>query len=52
LGPAITPIATGNVSVRSGAGVRGPEPSSWAMMLVGFAGLSFASWRKTRTSVV
>ncbi len=22
-----------------------PEPSTWAMMLVGFAGLSFAYWR-------
>jgi outer membrane lipase/esterase len=25
-----------------------PEPSTWAMMLVGFAGLSFASWRAHR----
>ena len=22
-----------------------PEPSTWAMMLIGFAGLSFAYWR-------
>ena len=25
-----------------------PEPSTWAMMLVGFAGLSFAGWRAPR----
>ena len=26
-----------------------PEPSTWAMMLLGFAGLGFAGYRKTRT---
>ena len=25
-----------------------PEPSTWAMMLLGFAGLGFAGWRRTR----
>jgi phospholipase/lecithinase/hemolysin len=25
-----------------------PEPSTWAMMLIGFAGLGFASWRARR----
>ena len=25
-----------------------PEPSTWAMMLIGFAGLSFAGWRAHR----
>jgi PEP-CTERM motif len=25
-----------------------PEPSTWAMMLVGFAGLGFAGWRARR----
>jgi hypothetical protein len=25
-----------------------PEPSTWAMMLLGFAGLGFAAWRKSR----
>ena len=25
-----------------------PEPSTWAMMLIGFAGLSFAAWRRPR----
>jgi hypothetical protein len=23
-----------------------PEPSTWALMLVGFAGLGFAGWRR------
>jgi phospholipase/lecithinase/hemolysin len=25
-----------------------PEPSTWAMMLLGFAGLGFAGWRARR----
>ncbi len=25
-----------------------PEPSTWAMMLAGFAGLGYAGWRKAR----
>jgi hypothetical protein len=24
----------------------GPEPSTWAMMLIGFAGLGYAGWRQ------
>jgi hypothetical protein len=27
-----------------------PEPSTWAMMLLGFAGLGFAAYRATRIS--
>ena len=27
-----------------------PEPSTWAMMLIGFAGLGFAGYRSTRRS--
>ncbi len=27
-----------------------PEPSTWAMMIIGFAGLGFMSWRKVRSS--
>ncbi len=27
-----------------------PEPSTWAMMLLGFAGLGFAGWRASRTT--
>jgi hypothetical protein len=29
-----------------------PEPSTWAMMLVGFAGLGFAAYRRSRAAVV
>jgi PEP-CTERM motif len=25
-----------------------PEPSTWGMMLLGFAGLGYAGWRRTR----
>jgi hypothetical protein len=25
-----------------------PEPSTWAMMLLGFAGLSYSTWRKAK----
>jgi hypothetical protein len=28
-----------------------PEPSTWAMLLMGFAGLGFAGWRAQRNSV-
>ncbi|HZZ23001.1 MAG TPA: PEPxxWA-CTERM sorting domain-containing protein [Roseiarcus sp.] len=27
-----------------------PEPSTWAMMLLGFAGLGLAEWRHRRTA--
>ena len=27
-----------------------PEPSTWAMMLLGFAGLGYAGFRKARTA--
>ena len=27
-----------------------PEPSTWAMMLIGFAGLGLAGWRHRRTA--
>jgi hypothetical protein len=34
-------------------GVSGvPEPSTWAMMLIGFAGLGFASHRRTRKPIL
>jgi len=31
--------------------LTGPEPSTWAMMLVGFAGLGFAGYRASRRAV-
>jgi hypothetical protein len=27
-----------------------PEPSTWAMMALGFATLGFAGWRRARTA--
>jgi hypothetical protein len=35
----------------SGYVVPVPEASTWAMMLVGFAGLGFAGYRRTRKAV-
>ena len=35
---------TGNISVNQLSAV--PEPSTWAMMLVGFAGLGYAAYRR------
>jgi PEP-CTERM motif len=35
-----TPVTTSSV----------PEPSTWAMLLIGFAGLGFAGYRKARTA--
>ena len=29
-----------------------PEPSTWAMMILGFAGLGFAGYRKSRKAAV
>ena len=28
-----------------------PEPSTWAMLLIGFAGIGFAGWRKSRPAL-
>jgi PEP-CTERM motif len=38
--------AVGQVEVFGSPAV--PEPSTWAMMLLGFAGLGFAGYRRTR----
>jgi hypothetical protein len=29
-----------------------PEPSTWAMMLLGFAGLAYAGYRKTKRAAL
>ncbi len=29
-----------------------PEPSTWAMMVLGFAGVGFAGYRRTRKAAV
>ena len=39
-------MITANFAVAALGGV--PEPSTWAMMLIGFAGLGFAGYVKTR----
>ncbi len=53
-----TRFKTGNISfIDEGTATVGgfapsvPEPATWAMMLLGFAGLSFAGYRKTRNAV-
>ena len=59
LGPAID-VTFGYNLVADGTGGFGfdlavggavPEPSTWAMMLLGFAGLGFAGYRKARHAV-
>ena len=39
---------TGEIGGKMGTIVGTPEPSTWAMMLLGFAGLGFAGYRKAR----
>ena len=44
------PVATGlgdTVSFQSDFESTVPEPSTWAMLLLGFAGLGYAGWRRT-----
>jgi hypothetical protein len=51
LGSSTEAINGGNVDQEFSAVLTGvPEPSTWAMMLVGFAGLGFAGFRQTRKS--
>jgi hypothetical protein len=33
------------------SGATTPEPSTWVMMALGFAGLGFMGWRGSRTTV-
>ena len=44
-----TDLGTVSLNVRVHPGV--PEPSTWAIMLIGFAGLGFAAYRRTRKAV-
>jgi hypothetical protein len=39
-------MVTANFAIAALGGV--PEPSTWAMMLIGFAGLGFAGYLKRR----
>ncbi|HWY84382.1 MAG TPA: PEP-CTERM sorting domain-containing protein [Roseiarcus sp.] len=41
--------SSGAFTLVSGAA---PEPSTWAMMVLGFAGLGFAGWRRVRQTAV
>jgi hypothetical protein len=52
LGPAITPVADGNVPFGLAPIFAVPEPPTWAMMAVAFASLGFAGWRRTRTALL
>jgi hypothetical protein len=47
LDPGSPPGLSGVVGSEAAAGVI-PEPSTWAMMLLGFAGLGYAGYRRTR----
>jgi hypothetical protein len=45
--------AVSSTAVELGGGAQlptAPEPSTWAMMLIGFAGLGYAGYRQTRRS--
>jgi hypothetical protein len=41
---------TGEAGGNEGTIVGTPEPSTWAMMLIGFAGLGFAGYRKAHSA--
>jgi hypothetical protein len=45
-----TPIFGGTVSVSQVAAV--PEPSTWAMMILGFAGVGFMTYRRRKTAAL
>lgn len=44
---ALGPAGTGEIA-GTGSVVSTPEPATWAMMMVGFAGLAYAGFRKTK----
>jgi PEP-CTERM motif len=41
-------LGNGSVIIESITGSPVPEPSTWAMMAIGFAGLGFMGWRGSR----
>jgi hypothetical protein len=43
-------VGTGDIGGKTGTIVATPEPSTWAMMLLGFAGLGFAAYRKAHSA--
>ncbi len=47
LGPNMTGEVAGTGTLSSV-----PEPSTWAMMLIGFAGLAYAGYRKTKRAAL
>jgi hypothetical protein len=42
-------LGNGSVVIEAVTGSPVPEPSTWAMMAIGFAGLGFMGWRGSRT---
>jgi hypothetical protein len=46
---ALDPFATGYVSASSSLVAAVPEPSTWAMLVLGFAGIGFMAYRKNRS---
>jgi PEP-CTERM motif len=50
-------LIVGNAANSGAEGITGgdvptiPEPSTWAMMLLGFAGLGYAGFRKARSAI-
>jgi phospholipase/lecithinase/hemolysin len=46
----VHPTALGHQLIADAARAAIPEPSTWAMMLAGFAGVGFIGWRRARAS--
>jgi len=44
-------IASGNDFGVDNIVLAAPEPSTWAMMIIGFGGLGYAGWRRTRSPI-
>jgi hypothetical protein len=46
---ALGPLGTGEIA-GTGLSSAVPQPSTWAMMILGFAGLAFAGYRRSKKS--